>query len=82
VNYEGDSVVNLPLVDGVAALRIGALYDHESGWIDRASPDGSIVARNINDVNTAVVRATVKIQPTEALSITPSVFLQRVTAGG
>jgi len=82
VNYEGDSVVNLPIVDGVAALRIGALYDHESGWIDRASPDGSIVARNINDVDTAVIRATVKIQPTEALTITPSVFLQRVTAGG
>ena len=82
VNYEGDSVINLPLVDGVAALRIGALYDHESGWIDRASPDGGIVARNINDVNTAVIRATVKIQPTEALTITPSVFLQRVTAGG
>ena len=63
-NYESDSVVNLPLVDGVAALRIGALYDHESGWIDRANPDGTIAARNINDVNTTVIRATVKVQPT------------------
>jgi iron complex outermembrane recepter protein len=82
VNYEGDSVVNLPLVDGVAALRIGALYDHESGWIDRARPDGSIAARKINDVNTTAIRATVKIQPTDALTITPAVFLQRVAAGG
>ena len=82
VNYEGDSVVNLPLVDGVAALRIGALYDHESGWIDRARPDGSIAARKINDVNTTAIRATVKIQPTDALTITPAVFLQRVDAGG
>jgi iron complex outermembrane recepter protein len=82
VNYESDSVVNLPIVDGVSALRIGALYDHESGWIDRVSPDGTIVAKNINDVDTTVIRATLKVQPTEALSITPSVFLQRVSAGG
>jgi outer membrane receptor protein involved in Fe transport len=82
VNYESDSVVNLPIVEGVSALRIGALYDHESGWIDRVSPDGSIVAKNINDVDTTVIRATLKVQPTEALTITPAVFLQRVSAGG
>jgi iron complex outermembrane recepter protein len=83
VNYEGDSVVNLPVVDGVAALRLGALYDHESGWIDRVNPnDDIIVAKHINDVDTSVIRATLKVQPTEALTITPSVFLQRVSAGG
>jgi len=81
-HYEGDSVVNLPLVEGVAALRLGALYDHESGWIDRANPDGTIAAKNINDVNTTAIRATIKVQPTEALTITPAVFLQRVAAGG
>jgi iron complex outermembrane recepter protein len=82
VNYEGDSIVNLPIVDGVAALRIGALYDHESGWINRANPDGTIAANKINDVDTTVVRATVKVQPTDALTITPAVFLQRLSAGG
>jgi outer membrane receptor protein involved in Fe transport len=82
LNYEGDSVENLPLVDGVAALRIGALYEHDSGWIDRANPDGTIAARNINDVNTTVIRATLKVQPTPELTITPAVFLQRVAAGG
>jgi iron complex outermembrane receptor protein len=82
LNYEGDSVVNLPLVDGVAALRLGALYDHQSGWINRVNPDGTIAARNINDVNTSVFRATLKYQPITALTITPAVFLQRVDAGG
>ena len=81
INYEGDSVVNLPLVDGVAALRIGALYDHESGWINRA-PDGVVVAKDINDYNTAVIRATLEIKPTDALTITPAAFLQRLSAGG
>jgi outer membrane receptor protein involved in Fe transport len=82
IDYEGDSVVNLPVVEGVAALRLGALYDHESGWIDRANPDGTVAARKINDYDTTVVRATLKVKPTEALSIEPSVFLQRVAAGG
>jgi iron complex outermembrane receptor protein len=82
VNYEGDSVVNLPLVDGVMALRLGALYEHDSGWINRVNPDGTLAARGINDYNTTVFRATLKYQPTEALSITPAVFLQRLAAGG
>jgi len=87
-NYEGDSVVNLPLVDGVAALRIGALYDHLSGWIDRfpvgpnGVPDGPLASTHINTVDTAVVRATLEWHPTDALTITPAVFLQRVTTGG
>jgi iron complex outermembrane receptor protein len=88
LNYEGDSVVNLPLVDGVAALRIGALYDHLSGWIDRyplgpnGTPNGPIADTKINDVNTTVVRATLEWRPMAALTITPSVFLQRVSTGG
>jgi iron complex outermembrane receptor protein len=81
VDYESDSVVNLPLVDGTAALRLGALYDHEIGWINRA-PGGSIVARKINDVDTSVIRATLEWRPVDALTVTPAVFLQRVTTGG
>jgi iron complex outermembrane recepter protein len=82
LNYEGDSVVNLPLVDGVAALRLGALYDHESGWIDRVSPDGLTTGRHINDENTTVIRATLEWRPTEHLTVIPAAFLQRIDAGG
>jgi iron complex outermembrane receptor protein len=82
LNYESDSVVNLPLVDGISALRLGALYDHESGWIDRVSPDGVTAARHINDENTTVIRATLEWRPTEALTVTPAVFLQRIDTGG
>ena len=67
INTEADSSVNLPLVDGVAALRIGALLDHESGWIDRNAA-GTIAATKINEVNTAVVRATLDWHPTDGLS--------------
>ena len=74
LNYEADSVVNLPLVDGVAALRIGALFDHLSGWISRfpvgpyGVPDGPLAATHINTVDTAVVRATLEWRPTDGLS--------------
>ncbi len=88
LNYEADSVVNVPLADGVAAIRLGALYDHLSGWIDRfpvgpsGTPNGPLAATRINTVNTSVVRATLEWKPTDALSITPAVFLQRVSTGG
>lgn len=81
INTEADSSVNLPLADGVAALRVGTLLDHESGWIDRNAA-GSIVGTKINQVNTAVVRATLDWHPTDGLSIEPSVFLQRIRTGG
>jgi len=81
LNTEADSSANLPLVDGVAALRVGTLLDHESGWIDR-NADGTIVATKINQVNTAVVRATLDWHPADGLSIEPSVFVQRVRTGG
>jgi len=82
INYEGDSVVNLPLVEGSAALRIGALYDHESGWIDRMNPDGTTAATKINDQNTTVLRAMLEWRPTDGLTVTPAVFIQRLDAGG
>ncbi len=83
LNYEANSVLNVPLSDGVAALRLGALYRHDSGWIDRVNPTtGQVVDHKINDTNSSVVRATLLWKPTEALSVTPAVFLQRVSDGG
>lgn len=87
-NYEGDSVINVPLAEGVAALRIGGLYDHESGWIDRfpvgpyGVPNGPLADTHINTADTAVLRATLEWRPTDALSVTPAVFIQRVKTGG
>jgi len=81
LNGEMDSVLNLPISEGRAALRIGGLFDHESGWIDRNAA-GTVVADRINHTNTGVLRATLEWRPTDRLSITPSVFLQRVNVGG
>lgn len=82
INYEASGIVNMPLSDGVAALRVGGLYRHDSGWIDRVDLAGNVVDKKINDQNTTVVRATLLWKPTERLTITPAAFLQRVSAGG
>src|SRR5579872_1630111 len=34
-NYAQNLMMNLPLVDDHAALRMVATYSHQSGWIDR-----------------------------------------------
>ena len=34
-DYAQNAMVNLPIVPGVAALRIVASYSHDAGWIDR-----------------------------------------------
>ncbi len=81
MNGEIDGVLNIPLMDGQAALRIGGLADHESGWIDR-NDAGTIVDEKINHVNTSVLRATLEWHPVDHLTVTPAVFLQRVTVGG
>jgi len=81
LNGEIDSVINLPLVEGRAALRLGGLFEHESGWIDRNAA-GTLVDRKINHTNTGVIRATLEWRPTDRLTVTPAVFLQRVNVGG
>jgi len=81
-NYAAMGVVNAPLSDGVAALRMGASFQHDSGWINRVDASGNVVAHRINDQDATVVRATLLLQPSAALTITPSVFLQRVGTGG
>ncbi len=37
MGYEGQMVLNIPLVEGRSALRIGGGYRHEGGYIDRVA---------------------------------------------
>jgi iron complex outermembrane recepter protein len=102
-NYAENGMINLPIGDGSAALRIVGSWDHESGWIDRiviAAPDfpletnnnqtrGNVLTapvaadhRGVNSENLAGARASLVWEPTDRLSITPSVFYQKITQGG
>jgi iron complex outermembrane receptor protein len=41
LNYDTQGVVNLPVIDGVFALRISAEYGRDSGYINNYALDGS-----------------------------------------
>jgi iron complex outermembrane recepter protein len=71
VGGEGDLVVNLPL-NNMAALRIVGGYQRDPGYIDNYSNSNVEVGANINGGTNQDLRASLLIQPTSKLKITPS----------
>jgi iron complex outermembrane receptor protein len=71
---------NVP-IGGKTALRVASYYDRMPGYIDAVQPDLSI-RKNVNDGFRTGVRAAVKFEPSERLSITPRVVYQRVDTNG
>ncbi len=78
INYEESGVLNVPLIKGMAALRLGADYLDNDGYIDQLSTSGQLLAHDINDEKTGVLRATLKARLNDDLTVTPAVFFQRL----
>ncbi len=92
VNYDEQGVVNVPIVPNVFAIRAAIEYGDDSGWIDNFKAGGDFVDNGssdllskgplnqsgVNDVRSEVFRLTGKYQADADLSITPSLFIQRV----
>ena len=78
INYEEQGVVNIPIIEGKAALRLGADYSDDSGYIDHYNLDGTLAKTGVNEEKTYALKAALKLQPTDDLTITPSVFFQRL----
>jgi len=52
-NYTGDAVVNIPLAQGRAALRLSGFYDYQAGYMKRSyCTDPNTTANNLNAVPT------------------------------
>lgn len=90
-NYEANGVINIPLAEGVAALRVMGFYKKEDGYIDRYAidPNNYLAAdpnvapeKNANSHRIWGVRAAVAITPTESLRITPSIYYQKLNTDG
>jgi iron complex outermembrane receptor protein len=78
VNYNESVVANAP-INSELALRVGVNYGSNSGWIDHYNylsnqKDGT----GINSVEQAVVKVGLLYRPTDDLTITPTLWLQRV----
>ena len=91
VNYDSQGVVNLPLIDGVFALRISAEYGRNSGYINNYALDGSLSLGNAaagpllrsgtnSDSNTAV-RIKGLWNLNDNFTVIPAMLYQRYAAG-
>jgi iron complex outermembrane receptor protein len=89
LNYEVSGLVNEPLVSGSVALRALAFYGYQDGYIDRypinpnnylASLSGP-VTKDVNTEKTYGLRLSIRIRPSQALSVTPAVWIQRTDLG-
>ncbi len=72
--------VNIPLAEGVAALRIVGYTTEYGGWLDAATPTG--ISDDVNSGNRTGIRAALVFKPTPNLTITPRVIYQDVQADG
>ena len=77
VNYMAQGVLNIPLQQSVAALRIGVQAGHDSGYIDQVSPKTlQVIDKGINDNDWTVLKLAAKFKFNEAWSLTPALFYQ------
>lgn len=89
-NQEVDTLLNLPLIPGYAAVRAMAFERDYSGYIDRYPTDPNNylavlpgpVENNINSEHTYGGRVSIEGKPTDAFSATLSAFYQRMDLGG
>ena len=77
VSYEAGVAAGGPLVDGKFGVRVSAWYRRDGGWIDRIDPvTAATVDRNVNHVETALLRVAAIWAPSERWTLTPSLYYQ------
>ena len=92
VSYEGGVAVGGPIIDNVFGVRISASYRRDGGWVDRASYTLSSTAdpltplpvysgttqSSANWQQTSTFRLAAKWKATDALSVSPSLYYQKL----
>jgi outer membrane receptor protein involved in Fe transport len=79
-SYAANAVANFPLVADQLALRIGVQAQRTGGFIDQVDGNGNVLASNIDKVDDRELRLALKWRPHPALTITPSLYYQKVDA--
>jgi len=80
MNYTANAVTNIPLKDDELALRIGAQVEHQGGFISQVDSNGNELASDINKIDDQEIRMALKWKPIKDLTITPSMYYQRINA--
>ena len=84
-SYELGAAVGVPLIADKLAFRASGYYRRDGGFIDRVDFDRvtreptTMVDENANSQDTLVFASSLAFAPTETLTITPSVFYQKIT---
>ena len=74
VNYDEQGVLNVPVVEGTAAVRIGVDFGEDSGYIDNYTLSDQLARSGTNDDKWTVLRLSAKIVPDDTLTITPAFY--------
>ena len=90
-SYEGGAAFGAPIIEDVLAFRASASYRRDGGWVDRVSytlsdptaptptPSYSATTQpNANYWETTTARLALKWKVNDALTISPSVYYQRL----
>lgn len=78
-SYEVGAAAGGPIVDGALGYRVSAYYRRDGGYVDRADyRTGDVTEQNANWQSTAVVRAALKWALSDAVTLTPSFFYQKL----
>lgn len=78
--YTANAVANFPLLADRLALRIGVQAQRTGGFIDQVDGGGKVLASDIDKVGDRELRLALKWRPSDALTILPSLYYQKVDA--
>jgi iron complex outermembrane recepter protein len=97
-NYTGDAVVNIPLIEDHAALRLSAFYDEEAGYFKRSfcsnpaaamagtctplATTGITTVDNVGAIDTYGGAASLTLKINDSLTITPRIMEQQADYNG
>lgn len=81
---EGEEIrgyVNIPIVEDSSAIRIVGYRSDLPGFIDARTEGGGII-EDINAARKEGIRASMLLQPTDNITVTPRLIRQRITTDG
>ncbi|MBS0374165.1 MAG: TonB-dependent receptor [Proteobacteria bacterium] len=96
-NFTGDGVVNIPLVQDTAALRLSGFYDEQAGFFKRSyctdpatagvsctplSTTGITTVKNVGMTDTYGGAVTLTWKVSDDVTITPRIMVQRESYNG
>jgi iron complex outermembrane receptor protein len=73
--------VNVPLAEGVAAVRVVGYHTEYGGFID-ALREGGTIDENVNDGHRSGGRVTFTFKPSDNLTLTPRIIYQEIETDG